>query len=112
MQNLNTVFDSDGDNTAQSVITQSGRLYFIESSNKNAVDVYLQFFDLKVANVTVGTTVPKLSFLVPANGAMDKTFVDCPIAFSNAITYACTTTATGGTDPAVGLALNFGYQES
>lgn len=110
---LSTIFDADGDNTAQSVKGTPGRLYFIEVSNPNAADAYLQLFDLATGSVTVGATTPKLSLLVPAgdgtkDGAMDKVFT-IGLHFGTAITYACTTTATGSGDPTTGLVCNFGY---
>lgn len=105
-----TLFDSDGDNTAQAAKTSAGSLYGLEVSNPNSTDAFIQIFDLATGSVTVGTTTPKLSFFVPAgngtdDGAMDKSFV-VPIDFGTAITYACTTTATGGTDPTTGLVVN------
>lgn len=113
---LNTVFDADGDNTVQAVKTSAGQLYGLEITNTNAVDAYVQFFDAATGDVTVGTTTPKLSFLVPAAntsttiaGATTKHFDD-PVGFDVAITYACTTTATGSTDPTIGLICNFLYQ--
>lgn len=108
-----TIFDSSANNTAQAIKANSGRLYGIEISNPNTTDAYLQIFDLTTGNVTVGTTTPKLSFLVPAgngtrDGAMDKSFI-IPITFSTAITYACTTTATGSGNPSTALVVNFIY---
>lgn len=110
---MNTLFDADGDNTAQQVKGSSGNLYMLEVSNPTSADAYLQLFNLAAVSVTVGTTTPKLSFLIPAgdgtkDGAMDKIFT-VPIEFSTAISYACTTTATGSGDPATGMIVNIGY---
>lgn len=104
---LTPYFDADGDNSAQTMKGSAGNLYTLEISNPNDIDCYIQFFD-ESGSITVGTTTPKQSFLVPANGAMDKSFV-VPIAFANSIKYACTTTATGSTDPTTGLVVNGGY---
>lgn len=101
-------FDSDGDNTAQAVRTTSGYLHFLEVSNPNGTDAFIQLFDAATGDVSVGTTTPALSLLVPANGAMDKHF-PVPMKFETAITYACTTTATGSGDPTTGLVVNAGY---
>ena len=105
-----TLFDADGDNSAQVMKASDGVLLFLEVSNPNAADAYLQLFDLAAGDVTVGSTTPKLSFLVPAgdgtkDGAMDKVFVG-GIDFSTAITYACTVEVAGNTDPSVGLIVN------
>ena len=103
-------FDADGDNTAQAIKTASGKLWALEVSNPNSADAYLQLFDVATGSVTVGTTVPALSLLVPAgdgtkDGAMDKNF-PMSIEFGTAITYACTTTPAGSGDPSTGLIVN------
>lgn len=72
--------------------------YFID--NPNASAVYLQVFDAaSVSAVTLGTTVPKLSFSIPANAAAN---LDSSrgIRFINGIVIAFTTTRTGNTSPA------------
>ena len=107
-----TYFDSDGDNAAQTIKSSAGVLHFLEVSNANTVDAYIQLYDESGA-ITVGTTVPALSLLVPAgagslDGAMDKFWIP-GMAFTNSIKYACTTTATGSGDPATGLVVNAGY---
>jgi hypothetical protein len=103
-------FDSDGDNTATAMKTSEGELYSLEVSNPNSSDAYIQLFDATASDVTVGTTTPSLSFLVPAgdgtlDGGMDK-FWPNGVIFDTAITYACTTTATGSSDPSTGLVVN------
>jgi len=103
------LFDSDGDNTAQVIKAATGSLYSIEVSNSNSADAWIQFFNVAAGSVTVGTTVPDQSYFVPANGAMDKVF-STPIAFDTAITYACTTSATGNGDPTTGLIVNAVYK--
>jgi len=106
----NPFFDSDGDNTAQAMKAGAGFLYSLEVSNPNSADAYLQLFDAATGSVTVGSTTPALSLLVPAgngtqDGGMDK-FWSGGVIFNTAITYACTTTATGNTDPTTGLVVN------
>lgn len=103
------LFDSNGDNTAQAVKAGAGTLYNLEVSNPNGADAWIQLFDVAAGSVTVGTTVPNQSFFVPAGGAMDKVF-PVGIAFATAITYACTTTATGSGNPATGLVVNAVYK--
>ena len=108
-----TLFDSSGDQTAQVLKASPGYLKYLHAINANTVDIYVQFFDAAVADVTVGTTTPKWSLLVPAgNGAQggifDEQWQD-PVSFGTAISYACTTTATGAGAPTTGLTLNFGF---
>ena len=65
--------------------------------------------------MTVGTTTPNQSYLVPAGasstvvGAMDKDFPGEGLNFNTGAVYACTTTPTGSTDPTTGLVLNVIY---
>lgn len=110
-----TVFDSSGDNTAQAVKAVAGQVILIEASNINTVDGYIQFFDLAAANVTVGTTTPKQSYLVPKGdgtnrGGLTMLFAPDGMDFQIAITYACTTTATGNTALSTALVVNVVYR--
>lgn len=102
--------DVDIDNTAQALKVARGHLYRAFVQNPNAADAWLQLYDAAAGDVTVGTTTPKLSLVVPASGAIDVDFADDPIRFSTAITYAATTTAAGGTDPTTGLVGNLLYR--
>jgi hypothetical protein len=101
-------FDSDGDNTVLVVKAAAGRLYKIEAVNSNGVDVYIQLFDVAAGSVTVGVTTPNYVIYVPTNGAVFEDFA-MGLAFSTAISYACTTTATGAGDPTTGLTISGGY---
>jgi hypothetical protein len=109
-----TLFDSDGDNSAQAIKTSGGRLYGMEISNPNSVDAYVQLFDVATGSVTVGATAPKQSYLVPGgdgtlDGAFDINFASDWMHFHTAISYSCTTTATGSGDPSTGLVCNFWF---
>jgi len=106
---FDTLFDADGDNTAQAAKANPGVLYGLNVYNSNTADAFIQLFDLAIGSITVGTTVPKQSFFVPAAGSYDIRF-DVPMAFGTEINYACTTTATGNGDPIVGLAVNIMYK--
>lgn len=106
-------FQGTGNATARNIKAASGRLYFVEASNIDAGDRFLQLFDALAADVTVGTTTPVLSLFIPAGdatfrGAMDK-FFDPPIQFAAAISFAVTTTATGSTGPTTAVVVNAGY---
>lgn len=108
---VTTLRDADIDNTAQACKVARGHLYGYHVQNPNASDAWLQFYDAAAADVTVGTTTPKLSLIVPANGAIEAYLGDDnAIRFSTAITYSATTTAAGGTDPTVGLVGNLFYR--
>ena len=102
------LFDSDGDNTAQAAKTTPGRVHSLQVYNGSDANAFIQFFDTAVADVTVGTTTPIQSYFVPVGGAYTSEY---PFAwkFKTAITYACTTTATGNTDPSTGLTVNLLY---
>jgi hypothetical protein len=110
-----TLFDADADNTAQQLKASAGRLYKLQVSNINTTDAFIQLFDAATGSVTVGTTTPKLSFLVPKGngvdyGSLDIDFGDIGITFATAITYAATTTPTGAGDPTTGLTFNAIYK--
>ena len=115
MTDINTekLFDSDGDNTAQAARTSGGYLDFFEVVNPNTTQAFLQLFDLAAADVTVGTTTPNLVFMIPpgngtTSGQRSEVFYH-PVHFRTALTYACTTTATGNGDPTTGLTVSIGH---
>ena len=105
--------DSDADNVKTAVKTTPGTIWVIECSNPNSADAYIQLFDAATGDVTVGTTAPTQTYLVPAGdgtnaGGFLVTF-PAGMFFTTAITHACTTTATGAGDPTTGLILNIVY---
>lgn len=104
-----TLRDASIDNTAQACKTSRGRVYGYHVQNPNASDAWLQFYDVAAGSVTVGTTTPKLSLVVPASGAIEAYFT-VPWEFETAITYSATTTAAGGTNPTTGLVGNLFYR--
>jgi hypothetical protein len=73
-------------------------------------------FDLPSASVTLGTTVPKLVIQVTGgNGTNSSSWEEkftgeAKISFSNAITFAATTTSTGSTAPVSGVLANLQYK--
>lgn len=103
-------FDSDGDNTAQSVKASAGSLYGFHIINTNTSVAYLQLFNTATGSVTVGTTTPVAVFMIPAQDYFSLPLGTTPISFSTAITYACTTTPTGNGDPTTGLTCTFFYK--
>jgi len=92
--------------TVVAVKASGGRLYGIDVSNPNAAVAFIQVFDLAAADITLGTTVPKLSLMVPVSNA-DCHFVwPMGISFGIAIRIAATTTFGGSTAPTTGLVVN------
>lgn len=94
---------------ATAVKVAAGQLYGWYVTNPNSLVSYVQFFDLATGSVTLGTTTPKFSIGIPANGAANVAW-PVGIAFTTAITVACTTTRTGLTAPTNSVDLNFFYQ--
>lgn len=99
------LLDEDGDNTAQVIKAGAGNLYGLHVINLTGVDAYIQLFNTAAGSVTVGTTTPVQSYLVPANGAYESPWT-VPQGFSTAITYACTTGVSDNVDPSTGLIVN------
>lgn len=85
----------DVDESEDAVKATTGQVYWIHAINLSAAVLYLKFYNATIGNVTVGTTVPDLTFPVPSNGGTDGAgfVVSIPngIAFSTAITIAATT---------------------
>ena len=106
-----TNFQSALSTTAVAVKTTGGHLYGIEVSNPNVVSEWIQIFDALTANITLGTTTPKLSLAVPKGasatdvGIMDKLWED-GIDFSIGITVYATSAPTTNGAPSTGLTAN------
>jgi hypothetical protein len=98
-------------NTPVAVKASAGCLYGVNLVNTGAAAAYVQLFDLAAGSVTPGTTVPKLSFWVPAGGSWEEKFTgEAKVAFAAAITAAAATTATGAAAPATGVLANIVYK--
>jgi hypothetical protein len=97
--------------TAKTAVKASaGQVYGYHIYNPNSVDIYLQFYNVASASVTVGTTTPDKTLWIPAGGALDTgAGLTFPWNFSTAITIAPTTTITGSTTPSTGLLINIDY---
>lgn len=93
---------------ASTVKATKGSLYAISVYNPNASAAYLQIFD--AASVTVGTTVAKQSYGIPATGLLNLIYGDgSPFVTTNSIKIAASTTPTGNTAPGTGLVVNMLY---
>jgi hypothetical protein len=91
-----TIFRSiDIDETEEEIKASAGQVFSIAAFNRTAAPLYLKFYNATAANVTVGTTTPVLTFVVPGNADSDGAgFMwnnDIGFAFGTAITVACTT---------------------
>jgi len=108
-------FLETGSSTAVLVKANLTWLHSMEVENPNTTQVYIQLFDAKaVSDVTVGTTTPDQTYVVPAgdgtdNGAKIKDYSD-PLRFHKGLVFAVTTTATGNGDPSSECPVNFTYQ--
>jgi len=106
-----THFNAAATATVTLVIDGAAVLYQLEVSNPdNSEFAFLQIFDDIPANVTLGTTAPKQSYVLPGNGGADK-FFNVPINFDNAISYAVTITPTGSTAPTNNLNVNIIFKD-
>lgn len=85
----------DVDETEDEIKATAGQVYWIHAINLKASVLFLKFYNATAASVTVGTTVPDLTFPIPTqgdtNGAGFTLSITNGIAFSTAITIACTT---------------------
>lgn len=86
---------------------------FMEASNINATDAFIQMFDVNGSQqVTLGTTLPTYSFFVPKGdatnrGGMDKQFT-VSLSFVKGLIIAATTTPAGGSALTTPLYVNIG----
>ncbi len=79
--------------------------------NGAATVCYLQVFDAATATaITLGTTVPDLSFGIPAGAAANIPAVRPGISFSSGIKIASTTTRAGSTPCGTGTDVNIWYK--
>lgn len=107
-------FKSDLAATAVLVKGQVLRLETLEAQQKTTADLWIQLFDARAAaDVTVGTTTPNLSFIIPMSDGTNYTATtkDFPkgVRFVKGLVIAATTTATGNGAPASNVIVNLTY---
>jgi hypothetical protein len=95
--------------TATAIKASAGQLYGYDLYNNNSTQAYVQIFNVASGSVTLGTTVPDMVIVIPANGGRNVEYNN-GIAFSTAISYACTTTRTGSSAMANAIDVNFFYK--
>lgn len=106
----------DVDQTEDQVKGTAGQVYWIHAINLKATPLFLKFYNVAAASVTVGTTVPDLTFPVPSqgdtNGAGFNIAIPNGIEFDTAITIAATTGVADNDSGAPGAnecIVNLGY---
>lgn len=112
-----TIFRSlDIDESEEEIKATAGQVFSIAAFNRTAAPLYLKFYNATAANVTVGSTTPVLTFVVPGNADSDGAgFIwnnEIGFAFGTAITVACTTgvaDADTGAPGANDCVINVGY---
>jgi len=77
--------------TAYQVKASAGNLLGWNIINPNGSAVYVKLYDLLAAGTTVGTSTPKLTIMVPANGTVYVAPNCIQEEFADAITMAVTT---------------------
>lgn len=95
-------------NSDLTVKASAGFVHGYHFYNSNVTVAYVHLYDNVIASITVGTTVPDLTFAVVPGGGVDMIF-PVPILFSTGIAIAATTTPTGGTAPTTALLANVLY---
>lgn len=112
---LGKVISASGNNKT-SIKGSAGTLGFLTVSNTNASARYLKLYNVASGSVTVGTTVPDLTFLIPGNANGAGSNIPIPtqgLAFGTAITMALTTGAAdndSGSVAASEIIVNYGYK--
>lgn len=95
-------------NTAVAIKASAGSVFMVNCYNPNASVAYIQVFNVAAGSVTVGTTAPSRYFGIPPglNGGFANSL---GAAFTIAISWAATTTPTGGTGPGTSLVCDAEY---
>lgn len=114
---MSTLQSYDASVTATATLLAKGSvgLCAVEVENPNTVPVYLQLFSaVAAADVTLGSTTPNSTRLIPAglgsgdNGVRIIEFADPP-RFDPGLVYAITTTRSGSTAAGAVCQVNFDY---
>jgi hypothetical protein len=112
---VNNFFNAAVDESPAVLVHQGRTLVFnIHVVNGDTTDCYLQMYNAAVADITVGTTTPKYSFLLPGGtGASNKgAYADsfsAPLQFDTALSIAVTTGPTTNGAPTNDAVVNIGW---
>lgn len=88
--------------TAQAIKASAGQLYGYFIYNPNATAIFVQFYNVAQASVTVGTTNPLFMLTIPPASAANL-MGTMGISFSTAMSWSATSTAGGNGSPATAL---------
>ena len=106
----------DVDETSDVVKASGGIVKWIYAVSIDTTPVYLHLYDVASASVTVGTTTPRVTFVIPSQGATANGagFSFSPpggIEFSTAIAVAAATTVGGAGGPGLNeVIVAIGYE--
>jgi hypothetical protein len=87
----------DLDETEEDVKAAAGSLYKLRLTNRTTSARYVKLYNATAANVTVGTTTPLDTIIIPGGESADKctvlteSFGGKPLKFDTALSMACTT---------------------
>ena len=96
--------------TTTNVKTSAGNVYGYYIYNPNASACSLDFFNVASASVTLGTTVPVLSLVIPATAGANLYTAQSPLLPFSALSVAAVTAAAGGSTCGTGMTVNLWYQ--
>lgn len=88
----------DLDETEEQVASGPNRMMSFQAINLSEDTLYVHFYDALIASVTVGTTVPKLTYPIAAGGGLSCS-PPGGVRFNTGIAAACTTTISGADTP-------------
>lgn len=96
--------------TKQTLFEGRGNLFSVHLDNNHSAAVYIQFFDKLADDVTVGTTAPDFTMMLPASSSRDVVPEGCPIRFFGiGCVYAVTAARTDATAPGADASVSFRY---
>ncbi len=96
-------------NSAQAIKASAGKFGGYYIYNPNTAATYVHIYNVASGSVTVGTTNPKLTFVIPAGSAANLELVN-GATFDTAMSCAATTTGGGNTAPTTALEANFYFK--
>ena len=96
--------------TATNVKTSQGNLFGYYIYNPNSSACSLDFFNAASASVTLGTTAPILSLVIPATSGANLFTPTNPLVSFAALSVASVTAAGGGSTCSTGMTVNLFYQ--